>query len=64
LKHRVNPGKLMYKNLIPISNKTQRVSITEIHFLMLFREIITVYSEEHTEQKKLLCGKKCKIIDC
>jgi hypothetical protein len=31
------------------SKKTQRGSITKVNWLMLFREIIAVYSENHTK---------------
>jgi hypothetical protein len=39
-----------------MSQRTQRVSITKISWLMLFREIITVYYEIHTKPMNTLFG--------
>jgi hypothetical protein len=35
---------------------TQCVSITTINWLMMFKEIIAVYCENHTKPKNTLCG--------
>jgi hypothetical protein len=43
---------LVFKIAVPASHKIQAVSITTIMWLMLFREIIAVYSERLTK----LCG--------
>jgi hypothetical protein len=37
----------MFNNLVHTSKKTQRVSITKIDWLVLFKEIIAVYSKNH-----------------
>jgi hypothetical protein len=46
----------IFTNSVPTSKKTQRVSITKINRLMLFREKIAVYSQNHTKYAAL-CGK-------
>jgi iron-sulfur cluster repair protein YtfE (RIC family) len=45
------------------SRKTQRFSITKISWLMLFREIIAVYSEKHTEPINKLCEQNVKLLN-
>jgi hypothetical protein len=40
---------VIYQYSDPISRKTHRVSITNTNQLMLFREIIAVYCENHTK---------------
>jgi hypothetical protein len=44
-----NPSALKYKNLIRTSQETHYVSATETNRLMLFRETVAVYCENHTE---------------
>jgi hypothetical protein len=46
--------------------KTQHVFFTRIGWLMLFREIIAVYSENHTKPANKLCGKiqSCWSLKC
>jgi hypothetical protein len=39
----------------------QRVPITKISFLVLFREIIAVYSENHTKPINTLCGQNAEL---
>jgi hypothetical protein len=51
----------IFKNFVPTSKKTHRVCITKINWLMLFREIIAVYSENHTEPIHTLCGQNAEI---
>jgi hypothetical protein len=43
------------KNSVPASEKTQCVSITKISWMMLFKEIIIVYSKNHMELINALC---------
>jgi hypothetical protein len=38
------------------SQETHYVSATETNLLMLFREAVAVYSENHTEHTDTLCG--------
>jgi hypothetical protein len=57
----INPLKLkhtqiIFKNSVHTAKKTQHVSITKINWLMLFKEIIPVYSENHTNPINSLCG--------
>jgi hypothetical protein len=39
----------MYKNSLCTAKKTQLFTITKINLLMLCKEIISVYSENHTK---------------
>jgi hypothetical protein len=42
--------------------KTQHFTITKINWLMLFREIIGVYSQNHTELINATCGKNAGLL--
>jgi hypothetical protein len=48
--------KLIQIHSAPTPKKTQRFYITDINWLMLLREIVTVYSENNTKRIKTLCG--------
>jgi hypothetical protein len=50
----------LLKNSVLTSKKTQPASMTTINWLMLFREIIAVYSENHTKHTNTTC----RITDC
>jgi hypothetical protein len=52
---------IIFKHLVPTSKKTQHF-ITEISWLMLFKEIITVYSEDHTKPTDTLCGQNAEFL--
>jgi hypothetical protein len=58
----INPLKL---KLILISTQSvsqrKRGSITEITWLLLFKEIIAVYSEMHTKSTNAFCGQNAKV---
>jgi hypothetical protein len=41
--------------------KTQPISSTKINWVMLFKQIVTVYTENHTEQINTLCGQNAVI---
>jgi hypothetical protein len=45
----------MFKNSVPTSKKTKPFTITKIKWLMLLREITTVYSENHTKPLNTVC---------
>jgi hypothetical protein len=49
---------LLFHNLVRTAKKTQRFTITKINLLMVFKEIIAVYTENHTKHKK------CRLTDC
>jgi len=40
---------MLFKNPVRTSKRTPHFTITKINWLMLFKEIIAVYSENHTE---------------
>jgi hypothetical protein len=64
LSHLLNPLKieflLIYINPVRTSQETHHVSATKPNRLMLFRETVAVYCENHTENTNTLCG-QCKI---
>jgi hypothetical protein len=51
---------MLVKNPVRTSKRTPRFTITKINLLMLFKEIIAVYSENHTKP----LNTKCSITDC
>jgi hypothetical protein len=50
---------LIFKNSVRTAKKTQLFTITKINWLTLFKEIIPVYSENHTKP----ISTKCRIAD-
>jgi uncharacterized membrane protein (DUF373 family) len=51
----------MFKNAFPIS--TQYVSVVKVSLLMLCREIIAVYSENHMKPINTLCGQNADLLN-
>jgi hypothetical protein len=51
---------MLFKNSVRTSKRTPHVTITEINWLTLFKEIIAVYSENHTKPTDT----KYSITDC
>jgi hypothetical protein len=61
----INPLKtklvcVLFKNSICTSKRTPNFIITKINWLMLFKEIMAVYSENHAKP----VNTKCSITDC
>jgi hypothetical protein len=61
----INPLKakliyILFKNSVHTSKRTPNFTFTKINWLMLFKEIITVYSENHAKPINI----KCSITDC
>jgi hypothetical protein len=50
-----------YKNSVSTAQKTHSMAITETNRLMLFREIIAVYCENHTVHTNALCGQNSEL---
>jgi hypothetical protein len=50
----------MYKVQVCTSQETHHVSATETNRLMLFRETVAAYYENHTEHTDTLCGQKAE----
>jgi hypothetical protein len=48
-------------NAVLTAKKTQRVNITTINWLTLFKEIIAVYSESHMKPMNTLCGQTAEL---
>jgi hypothetical protein len=40
---------MLFKNPVRTSKRTPQITITKINWLTLFKEIIAVYSENHTK---------------
>jgi hypothetical protein len=62
---RINPLKMklvyiLLNNSVHTSKRTPNFTITKIYWLILFKEIIAVYSENHTKPINI----KCSITDC
>jgi hypothetical protein len=53
-------SKLIFKNSARTIKKTQRFTITKMNWLMPFKDIIPVYSENHTKP----INTKCRVTDC
>jgi hypothetical protein len=61
---KINPSKpkliqIIFKNSICTAKKTQHSTITKINWLILLKEIIAVYSENHMKP----INTKCSISD-
>jgi hypothetical protein len=50
----------LYKNSVRTSQETRYVSATETNRLILFRETVAVYCENHTEHTNTLCGQNAE----
>jgi hypothetical protein len=50
-----------YKDSVRTSQETYYVSATKPNQLMLFRETVAVYCENHTEHTDTLCGQNTDI---
>jgi hypothetical protein len=48
--------RIVHKNSVRTSQETHYVSATNTHRLMLFRETVAVYCENHTEHINTLYG--------
>jgi hypothetical protein len=55
----VNPL-ILYKNTVRTSQETYYVYATKPNRLMLLRETVAVYSENHTEHANTLCGQNAE----
>jgi hypothetical protein len=51
---------IIYKNSVRTSQETYYVSATETNRLMLFKERVAVYCENHTEHINIFCGKNAE----
>jgi hypothetical protein len=51
---------ILFKNSVRTSKRTPNFTITKINLLMLFKEIIAVYSEKHAKP----INTTCSITDC
>jgi hypothetical protein len=51
---------MLYTNPVRTSQETHYVSATEPTRLMLFRETVAVYCENHMEHTNTLCGQNAE----
>jgi hypothetical protein len=51
---------MLFKNSVRTSKRTPHFTITVMNWLMLFKELIAVYSENRTKP----INTKCSIADC
>jgi hypothetical protein len=51
---------IVLKNLVRAANNTQHFTITKMSWLMMFKEEIAVYYENHVEH----INTKCRVTDC
>jgi hypothetical protein len=51
---------MLFKNSVRTSKRTPHFTITKINWLMVFKEIIAVFRENHAEP----INTKCSITDC
>jgi hypothetical protein len=51
---------MLFKSTVCTSKRTPNFTITKINWLMVFKEIIAVYSENHAKP----INTKCRITDC
>jgi hypothetical protein len=51
-----------FKHSVRTAKKTQHFTITKINWLMLFKEIIAVYWENHTKPINALCGHNAELL--
>jgi hypothetical protein len=47
---------IIFKKSVLASKTSQHISMTTVNWLMLFKEIIAVYSENHAKPINTLCG--------
>jgi hypothetical protein len=52
--------KIIYKNLVRTSQETHYVTATKPNRLMLLRETVAVYCENHMEYTNALCGQNAE----
>jgi hypothetical protein len=50
------------KNSVRTAKKTPHFTITKISWLTLFKEVIDVYSENHTKPANTLCGENAELL--
>jgi hypothetical protein len=53
---------MLFKNSVRTAKKTQHFAITKINWLTLFKEIIAVYTADHTTINTL-CGKNAELLN-
>jgi hypothetical protein len=54
---------LIFKNSVRTAKKTPHFTITKISWLTLFREIIAVYTENHTKSINTLYGQNAEFLN-
>jgi hypothetical protein len=52
----------MFKNLVRTAKKTQHLTVPKVNWLMLFKEITAVYSENHMKPTNTFRGQNTYFI--
>jgi hypothetical protein len=55
--------KIALKHSVLASIRTQLISISKISWLTLFREIVAIYSGNHTKPKNTLCAQNAGLVN-
>jgi uracil DNA glycosylase len=53
---------MIFKNSVRTTKKTERNSMTTINWLILFKEIITVYTENNMKPINMLSGQNAELL--
>jgi hypothetical protein len=53
---------ILFKYSVRTAKKTQHFTITKINWLMVFKEIIAVYSENHTKPINTICVQNAMLL--
>jgi hypothetical protein len=54
---------MLFKNPVRTSQRTPHFTITKINWLMLFKEIIAVYSENRTKYINIFSGQNVELMN-
>jgi hypothetical protein len=54
---------MLFKNSVRTSKRTPHFTVTKINWLILFKEIIVVYSENHIKTYKFALSAKCRVTE-
>jgi hypothetical protein len=59
---RLNFFTILYKDSVRTSQETHDVSATKTNRIMLFKETIAVYCENHTKHTDTMCGQNAEFV--
>jgi hypothetical protein len=53
---------IIFKSVLPTSQKTYCLSVTKTSWILLFREIIAEYTENCTDLTNIMCGENREVL--